>query len=87
MQNHLMQGTFVMKTLNTIAVEQFQDRARIAIKSNQKNLSMTIAEVAALQDSLMYVMTRLAVLQDAYLSNAMPASNDVTVSMDGGGFK
>lgn len=74
-----------MKELNTIPIEDFLDRVRIAIKSNQKTVSLTIKEAADLQNSLSVVMTRLSGDLDK-----IAQSNDnigtVKVNMDGGGF-
>lgn len=74
-----------MKQLNTIPIEEFLDKARIAIKSNQKHLTLTIKEVTDLQNSLAIVMTRLSGEIDRVLSNASQ-DNNVQVKMDGGRF-
>ena len=37
-----------MSNLNTLPIEMFLDKARIATKSNQKNLILDIKEVQAL---------------------------------------
>jgi hypothetical protein len=69
-----------MKNLNTFPIEEFLDKARIAIKTNQKNITLTIKEVADLQNSISMVMTRLA-------GNESPATLDnVVVKLNGGGF-
>jgi hypothetical protein len=74
-----------MKQLNTLPIEDFLDKARIAIKSNQKNLSLSIKEVSDLQNSLSVVMTRLSGEMDQILANAsQPAS--IEVKMNGGSF-
>ena len=70
-----------MSNLNTLPIEMFLDKARIATKSNQKNLILDIKEVQALADSLAVVMTRLAG------QTVTPAPVDlIQVSMDGGKF-
>jgi hypothetical protein len=70
-----------MKQLNTLPIEEFLDKARIAIKSNQKSVTLTIKEVTDLQNSLSIVMTRLAgetpVIQPPEV---------IQVKMDGGRF-
>ena len=72
-----------MKQLNTLPIEDFLNKARIAIKSNQKSLNLTIKEVGDLQNSLSVVMTRLAgELDQAATQN----SEKITISMDGGKF-
>jgi hypothetical protein len=72
-----------MKQLNTLPIEDFLNKARIAIKSNQKSLNLTIKEVADLQNSLSVVMTRLAGELDQV---ATQNSEKITISMDGGKF-
>jgi hypothetical protein len=73
-----------MKQLNTLPIEDFLDKARVAIKGNQKNLTLTIKEVADLQNSLSIVMTRLSGEMDQILANAQPSN--IEVKMDGGKF-
>ena len=70
-----------MSNLNTLPIEMFLDKARIATKSNQKNLILDIKEVQALSDSLAVVMTRLA-----GQTNTPVPIDSVQVSMDGGKF-
>jgi hypothetical protein len=73
-----------MKQLNTLPIEDFLDKARVAIKGNQKNLTLTIKEVTDLQNSLSIVMTRLSGEMDQILANAQPSN--VEIKMDGGKF-
>lgn len=73
-----------MKSLNTLPIEDFLDKARIAIKSNQKNLTLSIKEVTDLQNSLAVVMARLAGNLDVLVQN--PPQEQITVNMDGGKF-
>ena len=74
-----------MKYLNTLPVEDFLNKARIASKSNQKQVILDIKEAQALADSLAIVMTRLAGELDKVITTA--ESNAVTsVKMDGGIF-
>jgi hypothetical protein len=73
-----------MKQLNTLPIEDFLDRARIAIKSNQKNLTLSIKEATDLQNSLAVVMTRLTGELDQITASAAPET--VVISMDGGKF-
>jgi hypothetical protein len=75
-----------MRQLNTLPIEDFLDKARIAIKSNQKTVTLTIKEVTDLQNSLSIVMTRLSGELDNLVSNAVPQSDVVSVKMDGGSF-
>jgi hypothetical protein len=70
-----------MKQLNTLPIEDFLDKARIAIKSNQKSVTLTIKEVTDLQNSLSIVMTRLA--GETPVSQAPEI---IQIKMDGGRF-
>jgi len=75
-----------MKQLNTMPIEQFLDKAKIAIKSNQKHLTLDIKEVTALSESLAVTMTRIAGQLDAQLQTASTLPDTISVNMDGGGF-
>jgi hypothetical protein len=74
-----------MKQLNTLPIEDFLDRTRIAIKSNQQSVTLTIREATDLQNSLSVVMTRLAGEIDQLISQSAPSSS-LEVKMDGGKF-
>ena len=74
-----------MKQLNTLPIEDFLDKARIAIKTGQKNVTLTIKEATDLQNSLSIVMTRLSGEMDQILANAQQSAT-VEVKMDGGKF-
>ncbi len=74
-----------MKQLNTLAIEDFLDKSRLAIKTNQKTLTLQISDVVALQNSLMVVMTRLSGELDKVLNTTMQQSA-VEIKMDGGKF-
>jgi hypothetical protein len=74
-----------MKKLNTLPIEDFLDKARIAIKSNQKNLTLTLKEVTDLHYSLSVVMTRLAG-ETALVPRETPSEEKVQIKMDGGKF-
>ena len=70
-----------MKTLNTLPIEDFLEKARIAIKTNQKNITLSLKEVTDLQNSLSSVMTRLAG------ENAPAAEQeDIVIKLNGGTF-
>jgi hypothetical protein len=73
-----------MKELNVIPIEDFLDRVRIAVKSNQKTLSLTIKEATDLQNSLSVVMTRLSGDLDKLAQTKEPTA--IKLNMDGGGF-
>jgi hypothetical protein len=70
-----------MKNLNTFPIEDFLDKARIAIKTNQKNITLTIKEVTDLQNSLSVVMTRIA-----GENQSASVSEDIVIKMNGGEF-
>jgi hypothetical protein len=75
-----------MRQLNTLPIEDFLDKARIAIKSNQKTVTLSIKEVTDLQNSLSIVMTRLSGELDNIVANGSPLSDVVSVKMDGVSF-
>ena len=75
-----------MKPLNTLPLEEFLNKARIAIKSNRKDLTLDIKEVSALYDSLTIVMTRLSGELDKVITSAAAQTDAVQVKMDGGTF-
>jgi hypothetical protein len=73
-----------MKPLNTLPLEGFLEKARIARKSSQNSITLTTKEYNDLYDSLATIMTRLAGELDQIASNV---TDEVTViSMDGGTF-
>ena len=74
-----------MKQLNTLPIEDFLDKTRIAIKSNQKSVNLTIKEATDLQNSISLVMTRLSGNLDQIMSeNQFP--NKIEIKVDGGKF-
>lgn len=75
-----------MKQINTLPIENFLEKARIASKSNQKQVVLDIKDAQALYDSLAIVMTRLTGKLDEQLSKPQEETI-IQVSMDGGGFK
>ena len=75
-----------MKPLNTLPIENFLEKSRIAIKSNQKHLTMDIKDIQALSDSLAIAMTRLAGELDQQITTSLSQPTSVSIKMDGGGF-
>jgi hypothetical protein len=69
--------------LNTLPIEEFLNRARVAIKGNQKDITLTIKEVTDLQNSLSVVMTRLA--GDLDKNTGDPLEN-IEIKITGGSF-
>ena len=74
-----------MKQLNTIPIENFLEKARIAQKSGAKVVNMSAEEAQLLSDSLAVIMTRLCGELDKVLTQAQQPQ-DLQVSMDGGNF-
>lgn len=72
-----------MQQLNTLPIEMFLEKARIARKSGQKSLNLSIDDVSMLEESLAVVMTRLTGDLDAIVFN-LQQQETITVSMDGG---
>mgnify|MGYP003326264886 CR=1 FL=1 len=73
-----------MKQLNTLPIEEFLNKARVAIKGSKKELTLSIKEVTDLQNSLSVVMTRLAGELDQIAANSQ--QGPVEIKMDGGKF-
>ena len=74
-----------MRPLNVLPIEDFLDIARIAIKGNQKSVTMTIKEVTDLQNSLAVVMTRLTGIVDQ-TSDGPEDDGPLVIKADGGNF-
>lgn len=71
-----------MKQLNTLPIEDFLNKAKITIKTNQPSMSLTLREVIELQSSISSVMIRL-------VNNMESKSNQeetIQIRMDGGKF-
>lgn len=78
-----------MRQLNTIPIENYLDKARIAAKSGQKIVTLDILEATELANSLAVVMTRISGELDTILQAAMqerPDTQVTQVQMDGGNF-
>jgi hypothetical protein len=73
-----------MKPLNTLPIEDFLDKTRVAIKSNQKNVTLSIKEATDLQNSLAVVMTRLSGEVDR--STSAGDTSNIEIRMNGGKF-
>jgi hypothetical protein len=69
-----------MKQLNTLPIEDFLEKTRVAIKTNQRNLTLSIKEATDLQNSLSIVMTRLA-----GNTESLPLG-DIKIEVNGGQF-
>lgn len=79
-----------MKPINTVPIEDFLNKTRIAAKSNQKQVVLDIKEAVSIADSMALVMTRMSGELEKILaaaSGAKPADNEpIQVKMDGGYF-
>jgi len=74
-----------VRPLNVLPIEDFLDKARIAIKGNQKSVTLTIKEVTDLQNSLAVVMTRLTGIVDQ-TSDSPVDTGPLVIKADGGNF-
>lgn len=72
-----------MTPLNTLPIEDFLNKARVARKSNQKTLTLNTKEYVDLADSIASAMTRLSGVID---QSATATPNVIEVKMDGGSF-
>lgn len=70
-----------MKPLNTYPIEDFLEKAKIAVKTNQKNLTLSQKEVSDLATSISAVLARAIGQTDNRSSN-----ETIVVKMDGGRF-
>jgi len=71
--------------LNTLPIEMYLEKARIARKSNQKTVNLPIDEAVLLADSLASVMTRLAGNLDEQVQQSNDSNNEaIVIKMDGG---
>lgn len=70
-----------MKPLNTYPIEDFLEKAKIAVKTNQKNLTLSQKEVSDLAASISAVLARAVGQTDNRSS-----SETIVVKMDGGRF-
>jgi hypothetical protein len=75
-----------MKPLNTLPIEDYLNKARIAVKSGQKTLVLDIKEAQSLADSLAVAMTRLSGELDQIVANGTTDPGVTQVKMDGGFF-
>lgn len=74
-----------MKQLNTLPIEDYLEKTRIAIKSNQKSVTLTIKEATDLQNSLSIVMTRLLGNLEQHLAENQ-FTDKIEIKVDGGKF-
>jgi hypothetical protein len=70
--------------VNTLPVENFLQKAKVAGKTQQRELKLDAKEYKDLSDSLAMLLARLVELQDIKLAN--PPAENINVEMDGGNF-
>ena len=70
--------------VNILPVENFLQKARIAGKTQQRELKLDAKEYKDLADSIAVLLARLVELQDKRLQQ--PQEVNVDVQMDGGNF-
>jgi hypothetical protein len=76
-----------MKQINTLPIENYLEKARIASKSGQKQVVLDIKEAVSLSDSLAVVMTRLVGKLEENVKQPTTREDIITINMDGGGLK
>ena len=74
-----------MKPINTIPVETFLERVRIASKTNQKNVSLDIKDASALADTINIIMSRLIMKMSTETENKQQPGV-FKINADGGDF-
>lgn len=70
-----------MKPINTYPIEDFLEKAKLAVKSNQKNLTLSLKEVSDLANSISAVLARAVGQTESKQNN-----ENITIKMDGGRF-
>jgi hypothetical protein len=75
-----------IRPLNVIPIENFINKSKIAYKSKQKSVTLTIDEAVQLTESITIAMIRLAGVQEEQLQQN-PTEEVITVNMDGGGLR
>jgi hypothetical protein len=77
-----------MKEINTFPIENFLEKARIVLKTNQKSLILDKSEVEDLYNCLALTMTRLAgtTAESAAPTTEIKIKDNIQVKMDGGLF-
>jgi hypothetical protein len=74
-----------MKPINTIPVETFLERVRIASKTNQKNVSLDIKDATALSETINLIMARLIMKISSEPENKQ-LTGLLKINADGGNF-
>lgn len=74
-----------MKPINTIPVETFTERVKVATKTNQKNITLDIKDAIAICDTLNIMLSRL-VMKISSESTIKESDSTVKINADGGNF-
>lgn len=74
-----------MKPINTIPVETFTERVKVATKTNQKNITLDIKDAIAICDTLNIMLSRL-VMKISSESIIKESDSTVKINADGGNF-
>jgi hypothetical protein len=69
-----------------LPIENFINKAKIASKSNQKTVTLSIEEAVQLSENISITLVRLAGMMDQS-SQTAPTDEVITVAMDGGGLR
>jgi len=75
-----------LKPISTLPIENFINKAKIASKSNQKTVTLSIEEAVQLSENISITLVRLAGMMDQS-SQTAPTEEVITVAMDGGGLR
>jgi hypothetical protein len=75
-----------LKSINTLPIENFINKAKIASKSNQKTVTLSIEEAVQLSENISITLIRLAGMLDQS-SQTAPTEEVITLAMDGGGLR
>jgi hypothetical protein len=74
-----------MKPINTIPIETFLERVRIANKTNQKSVSLDIKDASVLADTINIIMSRLIMKMSSETEPGTQAGV-LKINADGGDF-
>lgn len=74
-----------MKPINTIPVEAFLERVRVAVRTNQRTVNIDVRDAQILSDSLVTMLARL--VGDLSNQQLTPELPNIQISADGGSFK
>lgn len=73
-----------MKPINTIPIETFLEKVRIASKTNQKSVNLDLKEASMIADVVTIMMSRLVYKMSSETENTTASATKIDA--DGGGF-